>query len=91
MEFEKKALRFKCVWDDREHEEDELRKYELLYHLSDDCVEVKEIHEKNCGRDPFTLLLHKTRLPKNWKDLPRRKLLYFVYIGIISEILALKI
>jgi len=70
MEFEKKALRFMCVWDDRHSEYGSLRKYELLYHLADDCVEVMEVQEPNSGRDPFKLLLHKIRLPKNWKDLP---------------------
>ena len=73
MEFNNKALGFKCVWDDRHDENDELRKYELFYYLQDDCVEVKEIHGVKSGRDPFTLLLRKTRLPKNWKDLPSNR------------------
>lgn len=39
-------------------------KYEILYFLSDDTVSVKEIHEKNDGRDPYPVLLRKTKLPK---------------------------
>jgi hypothetical protein len=71
MEYGQRVLRFKCVWDDRHSEYGTLRKYDLFYHLSDDTVEVCELHEQNNGRDPFKLLLHKTRLPKSWKDLPR--------------------
>ncbi|ODN06377.1 EF-hand domain-containing protein 1 [Orchesella cincta] len=70
MEYGGKVLRFHCVWDEREVLYGSLRKFDLLYHLQDDMVEVVELQEPNCGRDPFRLLLHKTRLPKNWKDLP---------------------
>lgn len=57
-------FRFSAVWDDRENEYGELMKYEILYFLADDTVSVKEIHEKNDGRDPYPLLLRKTKLPK---------------------------
>lgn len=42
----------------------------IHYYLADDCVEVCEVHKKNDGRDPFPLLLHKTKVPKNWKQIP---------------------
>lgn len=58
------VLRFKAIWDDRDSEEGEVRKYDILYCLADDTVAVKEIHDKNSGRDPFPLLLRRTKLPK---------------------------
>lgn len=67
MEFIRKCTiysRFKAVWDDRENEYGCLMKYEILYFLADDTVMVKEIHEKNDGRDPYPILLRKTKLPK---------------------------
>lgn len=70
MEFGQQVLRFKCVWDDRHTEYGTLRKYDLFYHLADDCIEVCELAENLDGRDPFKLLLHKIRLPKDWKDMP---------------------
>ncbi|CAG7722699.1 unnamed protein product [Allacma fusca] len=68
LQYGNKALKFCCVWDDREASYGRLRKMELTYYLSDDMVEVRELLEPNCGHDP--LLLHKTKLPKDWKDLP---------------------
>jgi hypothetical protein len=38
--------------------------YVLHYFLADDCVEVREVHPRNDGRDPFPMLLSKRRLPK---------------------------
>lgn len=75
MEYGGKVLRFHCVWDEREVLYGSLRKFDLLYHLQDDMIEVVELQDPNCGRDPFKLLLHKTRLPKNWQDLPRNELI----------------
>lgn len=57
-------FRFQAVWDDRENEYGDLMKYEILYFLSDDTVTVKEIHLNNDGRDPYPILLRKTKLPK---------------------------
>jgi hypothetical protein len=38
--------------------------YVLHYFLGDDCVEVREVHPRNDGREPFPMLLSKRRLPK---------------------------
>lgn len=57
-------IRFKAIWDDRDSEYGEVRKYEVLYILATDNVVVKEVHDKNDGRDPYPLLLRKTKLPK---------------------------
>jgi hypothetical protein len=56
--------RFKAIWDDRDSEYGDIRKYEVLYFLADDTIAVKEIHTKNDGRDPYSQLLRKTKLPK---------------------------
>ncbi|KAJ8920916.1 hypothetical protein NQ315_015709 [Exocentrus adspersus] len=70
LEYDGKILKFKAVWDDRENEHGEMRKFELLYFLCDDTVSVKEVHEKNDGRDPYPVLLRKTKLPKRYTDTP---------------------
>ena len=44
--------------------------YAVKYYLQDDTVEVAEIHSLNDGKDPFPLLLKRTKLPKNWKETP---------------------
>lgn len=41
-----------------------------MYFLADDTVAVKEMYERNDGRDPFPQLLRKTKLPKIWTDVP---------------------
>ncbi|XP_057671863.1 EF-hand domain-containing protein 1-like [Diorhabda carinulata] len=70
LEYDGKVLKFKAVWDDRENEYGELMKYEILYFLADDTVSVKEVHEKNDGRDPYPVLLRKMKLPKRYNDTP---------------------
>ncbi|KAJ8871831.1 hypothetical protein PR048_028171 [Dryococelus australis] len=73
LEFDGKILRFYVVWDDRDSDPSgcsELVPYVMYYFLADDTVQVQEVHSKNDGRDPFPLLLRKTKLPKNWKDIP---------------------
>ncbi|EFA04366.1 EF-hand domain-containing protein 1-like Protein [Tribolium castaneum] len=70
LEYDGKILKFKAIWDDRDSEYGEIRKYEVLYFLADDTVAVKEIHTKNDGRDPYSQLLRKTKLPKIWTDRP---------------------
>ncbi|KAK9872960.1 hypothetical protein WA026_020309 [Henosepilachna vigintioctopunctata] len=70
LEYDKQILRFHAVWDDRDSEYGELRKYDILYFLSDDTICVKEIHTKNNGRDPFPLLLRRIKIPKIYTDVP---------------------
>ncbi|CAH1183331.1 unnamed protein product [Phaedon cochleariae] len=70
LEYDGKVLKFKAVWDDRENDYGALMKYEILYFLADDTVLVKEVHEKNDGRDPYPVLLRKTKLPKRHTDTP---------------------
>ncbi|KAK9686909.1 DM10 domain [Popillia japonica] len=70
LEYDGKILKFKALWDDRDSEYGEIRPYEILYFLADDTVSVKEVHDRNDGRDPFPQLLRKTKLPKVWTDRP---------------------
>ena len=46
-------LRFFAVWDDRKNLYGDNLAYVLHYYLSDDTVEVNEVHARNTGRDPF--------------------------------------
>ncbi|KAL1497117.1 hypothetical protein ABEB36_008127 [Hypothenemus hampei] len=70
LEYDGKVLKFKAVWDDRENEYGDLMRFEILYFLSDDTVVVKNVQEENSGRDPYPVLLRKTKLPKRYTDIP---------------------
>ncbi|XP_037300618.1 EF-hand domain-containing protein 1 [Manduca sexta] len=70
LEYDGKVLAFDVVWDDRESENGELANYKLLYFLQDDTIAIKELHDGKGGKDPFPLLLKKTKLPKKWKEKP---------------------
>ena len=73
------ALCFHVLWDDRERLYGDLQYFRLFYYLADDTVEIMRANSKNDGRDTFTKLLKRSKLPKNgqlmdsdcytWKDL----------------------
>ncbi|XP_028907716.1 EF-hand domain-containing protein 1 [Ornithorhynchus anatinus] len=62
--FDKKVLRFFSVWDDTESLFGECRSFVIHYYLADNTVEIREVHERNDGRDPFPVLIKRQRLPK---------------------------
>jgi len=64
LAFDRKVLRFDCLWDDRARVHGALHKYTMHYYLTDDTVEFIEVHEANSGFDPFPKLLKRKRLPK---------------------------
>ncbi|XP_072860280.2 EF-hand domain-containing protein 1 isoform X1 [Pogona vitticeps] len=64
LAFDKKVLRFYAMWDDTESMFGENRRFIIHYYLADDTVEVREVHERNNGRDPFPVLIRRQRLPK---------------------------
>ncbi|XP_072498547.1 EF-hand domain-containing protein 1 [Notamacropus eugenii] len=64
LTFDKKVLRFYSIWDDTDSMFGECRTYIIHYYLADDTVEVREVHERNDGRDPFPVLVKRQRLPK---------------------------
>ena len=57
------VLSFEVLWDDRSLEGG-LNRYTLNFFLADDTVEVKEENKANSGKDPFPLLLRRSKLPK---------------------------
>jgi hypothetical protein len=63
LENDRKVLQFDIVWDDRSLEGG-LKFFKLNFFLADDTVEVKESKEANSGKDPFPLLLRRSKLPK---------------------------
>jgi EF-hand domain-containing protein 1 len=68
LEFGGKILQFDCILEDASDEG--LLTYKLYVHLEDDSVAIKELKENQEGRDPFPMLLKRTKLPKNWKVKP---------------------
>ncbi|XP_032265553.1 EF-hand domain-containing protein 1 isoform X1 [Phoca vitulina] len=75
LTFDKQVLRFYAVWDDTDSMFGECRTYIIHYYLMDDTVEIREVHERNDGRDPFPLLMNRQRMPKvlveNAKNFPQ--------------------
>jgi hypothetical protein len=70
MDFSRRVLRFYCVWDDRQRLYGDRRPYVLHYFLEDDTVEILEVNEPNCGRDPFPQFLKRGPLPKGLPLVP---------------------
>mmetsp|Transcript_14599 Transcript_14599/g.16131 ORF Transcript_14599/g.16131 Transcript_14599/m.16131 type:complete len:516 (+) Transcript_14599:59-1606(+) len=58
LENDRKVLKFYATHEDLP--------FILHYYLSDDTVEVREVHDPNSGRDPFPLLLKRQKLKKNF-------------------------
>ncbi|KAG8545694.1 hypothetical protein GDO81_020488 [Engystomops pustulosus] len=69
LTMDRKVLRFFSLWDDSGSMFGEIRPVIIHYYLVDDTVEVREVHERNDGRDPFPVLMRRQRLPKSVKDL----------------------
>ncbi|XP_078503713.1 EF-hand domain-containing protein 1 isoform X2 [Lissotriton helveticus] len=66
---DRKVLRFYAIWDDTDALYGEELPVIIHYYLCDDTVEIREVHERNDGRDPFPVLLKRQHLPKCLKDL----------------------
>uniref|UniRef100_A0A8D2BB64 EF-hand domain-containing protein 1 n=1 Tax=Sciurus vulgaris TaxID=55149 RepID=A0A8D2BB64_SCIVU len=75
LTFDKQVLRFYAIWDDTDSMFGECRTYIIHYYLMDGTVEIREVHERNDGRDPFPLLMNRQRMPKvlteNAKNFPQ--------------------
>jgi len=61
--FNRKVLRFYCQWDDRAAIYGERRPYILHFYLEDDTIEICEVRLPNDGRDQFSKLLRRQKLP----------------------------
>nr|XP_012421704.1 PREDICTED: EF-hand domain-containing family member C2 [Odobenus rosmarus divergens] len=64
LEYDRKVLRFFCLWDDSASVFGDRRELILHYFLSDDTIEVKEVMPHNSGRDAMSLFLQRRKLPK---------------------------
>ncbi|XP_028379129.1 EF-hand domain-containing family member C2 isoform X1 [Phyllostomus discolor] len=63
LEYDRKVLRFFCLWDDSSLFGD-CRQLILNYFLSDDTIEIKELLPRNSGRTPVSWFLRRGKLPK---------------------------
>jgi hypothetical protein len=55
LDNDRKVLRFYTRWDDLP--------FIIHYYLSDDTLEIREVHTPNDGRDNFALLLKRRKIP----------------------------
>eukprot|EP00602_Paraphysomonas_sp_CaronLab_P002925 CAMPEP_0185028900 /NCGR_PEP_ID=MMETSP1103-20130426/14960_1 /TAXON_ID=36769 /ORGANISM="Paraphysomonas bandaiensis, Strain Caron Lab Isolate" /LENGTH=882 /DNA_ID=CAMNT_0027563475 /DNA_START=1 /DNA_END=2646 /DNA_ORIENTATION=+ len=87
INFDNRSLRFRCieVTDDPHNPESngpsisyDAKKYLLTYTLCDDMVEVRMFKSSRKSSHDPKMLLKKSKLPKNWQDVPRhRPLIYY--------------
>ena len=59
-------LKFLCVWDDTASLYGDVMEYTLIYHLSDDTIEIHASPANNSGREQFPRLLRRSKLPKTF-------------------------
>ncbi|XP_012585733.1 PREDICTED: EF-hand domain-containing family member C2 [Condylura cristata] len=64
LNYDRKVLRFFCLWDDSASLFGDRRELVLHYFLSDDTIEIKEVLPHNSGRDAMSLFLQRRKLPK---------------------------
>eukprot|EP00948_MAST-09A_sp_MAST-9A-sp1_P001863 g1863.t1 len=65
LENDRKVLRFYSLWDDSGSLYGEKRKFVIHYFLSDNSLEIREMHVANSGRDAFPMLLARQKnVPK---------------------------
>uniref|UniRef100_UPI00398E8097 EF-hand domain-containing protein 1 n=1 Tax=Pristiophorus japonicus TaxID=55135 RepID=UPI00398E8097 len=64
LTFDRKVLRYYTYWNDTENMFGECRQFIIQYYLADGTVEIREVYEKNSGRDPFPVLVGRQHLPK---------------------------
>ncbi|XP_078393473.1 EF-hand domain-containing protein 1, partial [Cetorhinus maximus] len=68
LTYDRKVLRFYAYWNDTDNMFGECRRYIIHYYLADGTVEIREVYEKNDGRDPFPLMVGRRPLPKTLKN-----------------------
>lgn len=64
LQNDRKVLRFSAYWDDTKSENGDIRVLEVLYHLADDTVEIKEKLPPNSGRHSNGMFLKRGKLPR---------------------------
>ncbi|KAM5197481.1 EF-hand domain-containing family member C2 isoform 2-T6 [Hipposideros larvatus] len=64
LEYDRKVLRFFCLWDDSTSLFGDRRELVLRYFLSDDTIEIRELLPHNSGRSGMPFFLRRRKLPK---------------------------
>lgn len=64
LQYDRRVLRFYCLWDDTDNMFGDAREMVLHYFLADDTVEIREVIPANSGRDAAPMFLRRQRLPK---------------------------
>ncbi|XP_046853746.1 EF-hand domain-containing family member C2-like [Xenia sp. Carnegie-2017] len=64
LQYDRRVLRFYCLWDDTDSMFGDPREMVLHYFLADDTIEIREIIRANSGRDAVPMFLRRQRLPK---------------------------
>lgn len=70
IENDQKVLRFSGYWDDQETTYGYLHRLEILFYLTDETMEIKEIMPESCTKTSTFTFLHRDKLPKTYRDLP---------------------
>jgi hypothetical protein len=68
LKYDRKVLRFVCVWDDRESLYGDVLQFKLHYFVSDDSIEVLAVQGQNSGREGASRLVKRCAVPKNVFD-----------------------
>jgi len=68
LKYDRKVLRFVCIWDDRESLYGDVQQFKLHYFVSDDTIEVLSVLGQNSGRDGATRLVKRCKMPKSMRD-----------------------
>mmetsp|Transcript_17335 Transcript_17335/g.30925 ORF Transcript_17335/g.30925 Transcript_17335/m.30925 type:complete len:752 (-) Transcript_17335:1054-3309(-) len=64
LEYDRKVLRFFCIWDDRDSLYGDIRLFVLHYFLSDGSCDITETLPPNAGRDPFPSFVKRGKISK---------------------------
>lgn len=64
FEYDRKVLRYYCVWDNRSKLYGDVQQVRLHYYLADDTMEILPVNSRNSGRDKLPKYLRKMRVPK---------------------------
>ena len=64
LQYDRKVLRFYCLWNDTDSMFGDVREMVLHYFLADDTIEIREVIPANSGRDAAPMFLRRQMLPK---------------------------
>uniref|UniRef100_A0A8C6RAF5 EF-hand domain-containing family member C2 n=1 Tax=Nannospalax galili TaxID=1026970 RepID=A0A8C6RAF5_NANGA len=65
LQYDRKVLRFFCLWDDSTSLFGDRREFILYYFLSDDTIEIREVLPNNSGRETMSSFLQRSKIPKH--------------------------